>query len=84
MLYQIFEFLLCAEAPPGPLSRGACLPSFGQFFLQIFGNKNLIVCDGLLYGETCPEIWPQSFKKQRSYDNLKKLVKKRRMEFLAL
>ena len=26
---------------------GACLPSFGQFFLQIFGNcKNLIVGDG--------------------------------------
>ena len=83
MLYQIFEFLLRAEALPGPLSR-ACLPSFGQFFLQIFWNcKNLIVCDGLVYWETCPEIWPKSFKKQRSYDNFKHLVKKRRILFLA-
>ena len=56
---------------------GAWLPSFGQFFLQIFGNyKNLIVCDGLVYWETCPEIWPKSFKKQPSYDNFKHLVKK--------
>ena len=63
---------------------GACLPSFGQFFLQIFGNcKNLIVCDGLVYWETCPEIWPKSFKKQRSYDNFKHLVKKQRILFLA-
>ena len=55
---------------------GACLPSFDHFF-QIFGNcKNLIVCDGLVYWETCPEIWPKSFKKQRSYNNFKHLVKK--------
>ena len=45
----MFEFLLCAEAPPGPLSRGHVLPSFGQFFLPIFGNcKNSNMCDGLV------------------------------------
>ena len=77
MLYQIFEFLLCAEAPPGLLSRGHVCQVSDIFFLQIFGNcKNLIVCDGLVYWETCPEIWPKSFKKQRSYDNFKHLVKR--------
>ena len=76
MLYQIFEFLLCAEAPPGPLSRGHVCQVSDNFFLQIFGNcKNLIVCDGLVYWETCPEICPKSFKKQRSYDDFKHLVK---------
>ena len=44
-------------------------------FLQIFGNcKNLIVCDGLVYWETCTEMWPKSFKKQRSYSNFKHLA----------
>ena len=57
---------------------------FRTIFLEIFGTcKNLIVCDGLVYWETCPEIWPKSFKKQRSYDNFKHLVKKRRILFLA-
>ena len=50
---------------------------FRTIFLKIFRIcTNLIVCDGLLYWETCPEIWPKSFKKQRSYDNFKHLVKK--------
>ena len=76
MLHQIFGFLLCAEAPPGPLSRRHVCQVSDNFF-QIFGNcKNLIVCDGLVYWETCPEIWPKSFKKQQSYDNFKHLVKK--------
>ena len=42
------------------------------------------MCDGLVYWKTCPEIWPKSFKKQRSYNISKHLVKKRRLfEFLA-
>ena len=68
MLYQIFEFLLCAEAPPGPLFRGH-VGKFRKKNIQIFGNcKNLIMCDGLDYWETCPEIWPKSVKKQQSYN----------------
>ena len=83
MLCQIFEFLLCAEAPPGPLSRGHVCQASANFF-QIFGNcKNLIVCDWLVYWETWPEIRPKSFKKQRSHNNFKHLVKKRRMLFLS-
>ena len=55
---------------------GGMFAKFQTFFLQIFGNcKKLIVCDGLVYRETCPEICPKSLKKQRSYDNFKHLVK---------
>ena len=54
------------------------------FFLKNFGNcKSLIMCDGLVYWETCHEIWPKSFKKQRCYDISKHLLKKRRLLFLA-
>ena len=83
MLYQIFEFLLSAEAPPGPLSRGhVCQVS--AFFSSNFRKlQKFIMCDGLSYWETCPEIWPKSFKKQRSYNISKHLVKKCRLLFLA-
>ena len=36
-----------------------------------------------VYWETCPEIWPKSFKNKRSYNISKHLVKKRRLLFLA-
>ena len=49
MLHQIFEFLLCAVAPPGPLSRGhVCQVSDNFFFKFSETVKKLIVCDGLL------------------------------------
>ena len=35
MLYQIFEFLLCAEAPPGPLSRGHVCQVSAIFFFKL-------------------------------------------------
>ena len=34
MLHQIFEFLLCAEAPPGPLSRGHVCQVSDNFFFK--------------------------------------------------
>ena len=34
MLYQIFEFLLCAEAPPGPPSRGHVCQVSDIFFFK--------------------------------------------------
>ena len=76
MLCQIFEFLLCAEAPPGPLSPGHVCQVSANCFWKFSKAKNLIMCDGLVYWETCPEIWPKSFKKQQSYNISKHLVKK--------
>ena len=35
MLHQIFEFLLCAEAPPGPLSRGHVCQVSDNFFRKL-------------------------------------------------
>ena len=61
---------------------GGMFANFRPFF-NFRKLWNLILCDGLIYWETCPEIWPKSFKKQRSYNNFKHLVKKRRKLFLA-
>ena len=84
MLYQIFEFLLCAEAPPGPLSRGHVCQVSENFFFKFSETVKIWLCVMDWFVEkTCPEIWPKSFKKQRSYDNFKHLVKKRRILFLA-
>ena len=44
ILYQIFEFLLCAEASPGPLSRGHVLPSFCHFVLKILETVKIWLC----------------------------------------
>ena len=44
ILNQIFEFLLCAEAPPGPLSRGHVLPSFGIFFWKFSETIKIGLC----------------------------------------
>ena len=76
MLHQIFEFLLWAEAPLGPLSRGYVSQVSDNFFFKFSVTVKIWLCDGLVYWETCPEIWPKSFKKQRSYDNFKHFVKK--------
>ena len=80
ILYQIFECLLCAEAPPGQLSRGhyqtftPCSPTWNRLWFSETIKIRISMCDGLVYWETCPEIWPKSFKKQRSSNISKHLV----------
>ena len=44
MLYQIFEFLLCAEAPPGPLSRGHGCQVSDNFFLKFSETVKIWLC----------------------------------------
>ena len=44
MLYQIFEFLLCAEAPPGPLSRGHVCQISDNFFFKFSETVKIWLC----------------------------------------
>ena len=62
----------------------ACLPSFGQFFFKFSETVKIWLCVMDLFIEKLVlKILPKSFKKQRSYDNFKHLVKKLRILFLA-
>ena len=44
MLHQIFEFLLCAEAPPGPLSRGHVCQVSDNFFFKFSETVKIWLC----------------------------------------
>ena len=44
MLYQIFEFLLRAEAPPGPLSRGHVCQVSDNFFFKFSETVKICLC----------------------------------------
>ena len=43
-LHQIFEFLLCAEAPPGPLSRGHVCQVSDNFFFKFSETVKFLLC----------------------------------------
>ena len=44
MLHQIFEFLLCSEAPPGPLSRGHVCQVSDNFFFKFSETVKICLC----------------------------------------
>ena len=44
MLYQIFEFLLCAETPPGPLSGGHICQVSANFFFKFSETVKIWLC----------------------------------------
>ena len=63
---------------------GGMFAKFRPFFSNFRKlQKKRIMFNGLVSWETCPRICPKSFKKQRSYNISKHLVKKRRLIFFA-
>ena len=84
MLYQIFEFLLCAEAPPGPHFRGHVCQVFAIFFFKFSETVKIWLCVMDLFIEKVI----LKFGRNRSGNNevitiLNIWWKKRRMLFLA-